>query len=302
MIRLRSALSVFFVVLLIATFQQMAAARGMAPAVGEAVLCLGGVQVSVPVDATGAPVKPSHFCPDCTTHASADIASIGLGAFLTFTSVSLSDRGQELFAGVTSFIAVALVTWMVFWMKRTARHLKGQLEGQMSTAVLAGPLALAAAAFFAVVREGLETSLFIYANFKTVSSTPSATVGLVLGLGLAITLGYLIYRSSIKINLSKFFNYTGIALVVVAAGVLSYGIHEYQELGWLPGVDFFLWDVTSVIAKESLLGGVLAGTIGFDTTTSLLQFVFWGAYLAVVLSLYLKPAASKPAPVKSVAA
>ena len=163
----------------------------------------------------------------------------------------------------------------------------------MSTAVLAGPLALAAAAFFAVVREGLETSLFIYANFKTVSSTPSATVGLVLGLGLAIALGYLIYRSSIKINLSKFFNYTGIALIVVAAGVLSYGIHEYQELGWLPGVDFFLWDVTSVIAKESLLGGILAGTIGFDTTMSLLQFVFWGAYLAIVLALYLKPATVK---------
>jgi high-affinity iron transporter len=191
---------------------------------------------------------------------------------------------------------------MVFWMKRTARHLKGQLEGQMSTAVLAGPMALAAAAFFAVVREGLETSLFIYANFKTVSSTPSATVGLVLGLGLAITLGYLIYRSSIKINLSKFFNYTGIALIVVAAGVLSYGIHEYQELGWLPGADFFVWDVTSVIAKESLLGGVLAGTIGFDTTTSLLQFVLWGAYLAAVLYIYLKPAASKSAPVKSAVA
>ena len=91
-------------------------------------------------------------------------------------------------------------------------------------------------------------------------------------------------------------------MIVVAAGVLSYGIHEYQELGWLPGVDFFVWDVTSVIAKESLLGGVLAGTIGFDTTMSLLQFVFWAAYLAVVLSLYLKPAASKPTPAKSAAA
>jgi high-affinity iron transporter len=230
------------------------------------------------------------------------VVSLATGAFLTITSTELSPRGEEFFAGTTSFLAVGFVTWMVFWMKRTARHLKGQLEGQMSTAVLAGPLALAAAAFFAVVREGLETSLFIYANFKTVSSTPSATVGLIFGLGLAIALGYLIYRSSIKINLSKFFNYTGIALVVVAAGVLSYGIHEYQELGWLPGADFFVWDVTSVIAKESLLGGVLAGTIGFDTTMSLLQFVLWAAYLAIVLSLYLKPAASKPAPVKSAVA
>ena len=232
------------------------------------------------------------------------LVSLATGAFLTFTSTELSARGEEFFAGTTSFVAVGFVTWMVFWMKRTARHLKGQLEGQMSTAVLAGPLALAAAAFFAVVREGLETSLFIYANFKTVSSTPSATVGLILGLGLAIALGYLIYRSSIKINLSKFFNYTGIALVIVAAGVLSYGIHEYQELGWLPGVDFFIWDVTSVIPKESLLAGVLAGTIGFDTTMSLLQFVLWAAYLAIVLSYYLKSSSSKPtaAPAKSAVA
>ena len=224
------------------------------------------------------------------------LASLASGAFLTFTSTELSSRGEEFFAGTTSLLAVCLVTWMVFWMKRTARHLKGQLEGQMSTAILGGPLALAGAAFFAVVREGLETSLFIYANFKTVSSTPSATVGLLLGLGVAIGLGYLIYRSSIKINLGKFFTYTGTALIVVAAGVLSYGIHEYQELGWLPGPDFFIWDVTSVIAKESLLGGILAGTIGFDTTTSWLQFIVWAAYLGIVLSLYLKRSAPKPAP------
>jgi len=223
------------------------------------------------------------------------VASLATGAFLTFTSTELSPRGEEFFAGTTSLLAVGLVTWMVFWMKRTARHLKGQLEGQMSTAILGGPLALAAAAFFAVVREGLETSLFIYANFKTVSSTPSATMGLLLGLGVAIALGYLIYRSSIKINLGKFFTYTGTALVVVAAGVLSYGIHEYQELGWLPGPDFFIWDVTSWIPKDSLVASVLGGTIGFDTTTSWLQFIVWASYLATVLSLYLKRVVSKPA-------
>ena len=227
------------------------------------------------------------------------LASLAAGAFLSFTSTELSARGEEFFAGTTSFLAVGLVTWMVFWMKRTARHLKGQLEGQMSAAILGGPLALAAAAFFAVVREGLETSLFIYANFKTVSSTPTATIGLLLGLGVAIALGYLIYRSSIKINLAKFFTYTGTALVVVAAGVLSYGVHEYQELGWLPGADFFIWDVTSVIPKDSLVGGVLGGTIGFDTTTSWLQFLIWAAYLGTILSLYLKPAIAKSMPAKS---
>jgi len=224
------------------------------------------------------------------------VVSLASGAFLTFTSTELSSHGEEFFAGTTSLLAVGLVTWMVFWMKRTARYLKGQLEGQMSAAILGGPLALAGAAFFAVVREGLETSLFIYANFKTVSSTPSATVGLLLGLGVAIALGYLIYRSSIKINLGKFFTYTGTALIVVAAGVLSYGIHEFQELGWLPGPDFFIWDITSVLPKDSLLGGILAGTIGFDTTTSWLQFIVWATYLGIVLSLYLKRSAPKAAP------
>jgi high-affinity iron transporter len=228
--------------------------------------------------------------------------SLASGAFLTFTSTELSSRGEEFFAGTTSFLAVILVTWMVFWMKRTARHLKSQLEGQMSVAILGGPIAIASAAFFAVLREGLETSLFIYSNFKSVSSTPTATLGLILGLGVSISLGYLIYRSSIKINLAKFFKYTGTALIVVAAGVLSYGIHEYQELGWLPGPDFFIWDVTPWIAKESLLGGILGGTIGFDTTTSWLQFLAWSAYLATVITLYLKSPVTKPVEAAKVAA
>ena len=221
---------------------------------------------------------------------SAVIASIGLGAFLTFTSVKLSDRGHELFAGVTSFIAVALVTWMVFWMKRTARNLRNELQGKLDIAATAGPLALAGAAFFAVIREGLETSLFVYTNFQTVADVTSSAVGLISGFAVSITLGYLIYKSAIKLNLSKFFTYSGVALIIVAAGVLSYGVHEFQELGYLPGPDAFAWDVTSFIAKDSILGASLSGTIGFDTTTSWLQLAVYVLYLGSVLVPYL----SKP--------
>jgi high-affinity iron transporter len=227
---------------------------------------------------------------------SAIVTSIGLGAFLTYTSVSLSDRGQELFAGVTSFIAVALVTWMVFWMKRTARNLRNELQGKVDVAATAGPLALAGAAFFAVIREGLETSLFVYTNFQTVADTNSSAIGLALGFAVSITLGYLIYKSSIKLNLSKFFKYSGIALIVVAAGVLSYGVHEFQELGYLPGPDAFAWDVTSFIAKDSILGASLSGTIGFDTTTSWLQLGVYVLYLGSVLVPYL----AKPTPTPAV--
>lgn len=222
-------------------------------------------------------------------------ASLSFGAILSFTSAELTPDGEKLFAGLTSFIAVALVTWMVFWMKRTARTLRDELHGKVDSAIMGGPISLALVAFFAVVREGLETALFIYANFKTVGVASSATVGLVLGLALAVALGYLIYNRSVKLNLSKFFTVTGVALIIVAAGVLSYGVHEFQELGWLPGADTFIWDVTPWIAKESILGSILGGTIGFDTTTSVVQFIAWAAYLVAVLVPYLSKK-SAPAP------
>ena len=222
------------------------------------------------------------------------VLTLGLGAILSFTSAELSDRGAELFAGVTSFIAVGLVTWMVFWMKRTARNLRNELHGKVDQALTGGPISLALVAFFAVAREGLETALFIYTNFKTVGAISSATLGLVLGLALAVGLGYLIYNRSVKINLSKFFTVTGVALIIVAAGVLSYGVHEFQELGWLPGADDFIWDVTPWIAKESVLASLLGGAIGFDTTTSWVQILAWGAYLTAVLLPYLSNKSQSP--------
>ena len=220
-------------------------------------------------------------------------ASFALGGFLSFTSAELSDRGEQFFAGTTSLLAVGLVTWMVFWMKRAARTLRDELHGKVDNALSAGPIALAAAAFFAVAREGLETSLFVYTNFRTVDTTPGATAGLILGLAVSVTLGYLIYKRSIKLNLSKFFTITGVALIIVAAGVLSYGIHEYQELGWLPGENSFAWDISSWMAKDSIPGTLLGGTIGFDVNTSWVQLILWATYLGLVLRLYLKPAAQK---------
>jgi high-affinity iron transporter len=229
-----------------------------------------------------------HFLKPLWTGVGAALAAtFALGAFLSYTSAELTARGEELFAGITSFIAVALVTWMVFWMKRTARTLRNELHGKVDTALTGGPISLALVAFFAVAREGLETALFVYTNFQTVGAASTATVGLVLGLTLAVVLGYLIYNRSVKLDLSKFFKVTGVALIIVAAGVLSYGIHEFQELGWIPGVDDFLWDVTPWIAKESILASLLSGTVGFDTTTSFIQFIAWSAYLVAVLVPYL---------------
>lgn len=223
-------------------------------------------------------------------------ASLGLGGLLSLTSAQLSEQANAIFAGTTSFIAVAIVTWMVFWMKRTARYLRRDLHGKVDKALLAGPIAIAGAAFFAVIREGLETSLFVYANFKTVSATAAASFGLFLGFAIAIALGYLIFKSSIYLDLSKFFKVTGIALIVVAAGVLTYGIHEFQEISWLPGDYSYAWNITSWLASDSLFATFLGGTFGFDTTTTWLQLGAWVIYLSSVLIPYLSRGKSKSTP------
>ena len=218
--------------------------------------------------------------------------SLALGGFLNFTSAELTSRGEELFAGTTSLVAVALVTGMVFWLKETSRALRDELHGKVDRAAKFGSFAMASAAFFAVAREGLETSLFIYSNFKATGSKTPAAFGLGAGLLFAVSLGYLIYKRAIRINLSKFFTITGVALIVVAAGVLSYAVHEFQELGWLPGVDSFAWDLSALIPTSSVLGSFLSGTIGFDPSMSWLQLLIWTSYLAGTLALYLKPAKS----------
>ncbi len=155
-------------------------------------------------------------------------ASLLFGAFLTFTSTTLSDSGEKYFVGFTGLVAVGLVTWMIFWMKKTARFMKLELEQKASAAISAGALSLAA--FTAVIREGLETSLFLYANFKG-SDPLGSTIGLTAGIAVAIALGYGIYKGAIRFNLATFFKFSGVALMLVAANVFAYSLHELEEVG-----------------------------------------------------------------------
>lgn len=220
----------------------------------------------------------------------AAVASLGFGALLTFSSHHLSDRAESYFAGTTSLLAVAIVTWMVFWMKRSARGMRQDLHGRIDAASKkeAGLIALAAAAFFAVVREGLETSLFIYSDFKTVSKDSGPAIGLIIGLIVAIGLGVAIYRQSIKLNLAKFFSITGVGLLIVAAGVFSHGLNEFQNLGVLPGGSTFAWNWPK--SGGSVLATILDGTIGISTTLTVFQLVLWAGYLALFLPRYLHKA------------
>ena len=160
-------------------------------------------------------------------------AALLFGGVLSFTSTNLSDEHEKIFAGTTGIIAVALVTWMIFWMKKTARFMKLELEQKASAAISAGALSLAA--FTAVAREGLETSLFLYANFKADTNAVASTIGLLLGVSASIALGYAIYKGAIRFNLALFFKLSGVALIAVAANVLKMALGEYVELGYLTG-------------------------------------------------------------------
>jgi len=219
--------------------------------------------------------------------------SLLVGGLLTFTSATLSFRASEAFGGVMSLIAVGFVTWMIFWMRRTARSISSDLHRRMDRAAQMGAAALVLTAFVAVAREGLETAVFVWSAVKSAGSGPAPVAGVVLGLAVAVLLGYLLYRRAVRINLSRFFTWTGAGLIVVAAGVLAYGVHDLQEAGLLPGLDSLAFDVSSVVAPGSVIGTLLKGTLNFTPATTWLQAVAWVAYLVPVMVLFLRPQAAR---------
>lgn len=227
--------------------------------------------------------------------------SLLAGALLTFTSRALSFRAQELFGGIASIVAVAFVTWMIFWMRRTARHLKGDLQGKLDAALVMGTSALVATALLAVVREGLETALFIWTAVQATGSSASPLLGAVLGLVSAVVLGYLLYRRGIRLNLAKFFTYTGGALIVVAAGVLAYGVHDLQEAGLANafGLGTVAFDASGILPPSSWWGTLFRGLFSISATPTRLEIAVWFAYLVPVMALFLRGSRAstrRPAP------
>jgi high-affinity iron transporter len=234
--------------------------------------------------------------------ATAVVLSAGLAALLTFGTRQLSFETQELIGGSASILAVAFVTAMVFWMKSAARTISGELKGRLDRALDLGPLAVALVGFLGVGREGLETAIFFYATTEAAGAGNNTPLfGWLIGLGAAIALGWFIYRGAVRINLGSFFKWTGIALILVAAGILAYGIHDLQEAAFLPGLQNLAFDVSSVIRPDSWYAALLKGIFNFTPATTVLQAVAWTAYVAVVLTLFLRPAkapatAQAPAP------
>jgi high-affinity iron transporter len=240
--------------------------------------------------------------PQVWTGVGAAIAvSLAFGAALTFGPRGLSDEVTEGIAGTLSVLAVALVTWMIFWMARTAHHLRRNLESSLDAAIDLGSFAVATMALLAVGREGLETALFLWAGVNTAGASTSPLLGAVLGLACAVAFGWAIYRGALRINLRDFFRWTGLFLIVVAAGVLAYGVHDLQEAGVFPGAEVLAFDVSAQIPPESWYGTLLKGTVAFSPETTVLQAIAWVAYAIPTLLLFVRTAFARGSAPRDVA-
>jgi high-affinity iron transporter len=219
------------------------------------------------------------------------LVSLAFGALLTYGPRRLTFQAQEAIGGILSIVAVGFVTWMVFWMANHARGMSGDLKGRVDLAAEAGWASLAFVAFLAVGREGLETALFLWSATQGVTdSSGSATaplIGALLGILTAVAMGFAFYKGVLKINLSKFFTWTGAILIVVAAGVLAYGVHDLQEAGILPGLNNLAFDVSEQVPPSSVLGTILKGTLNFSPATTWLEAIAWVAYLVPTMTVFL---------------
>lgn len=214
------------------------------------------------------------------------MVAASFAAVLTFSTSVLSSRAQEAVGGLLSVLAVALVTAMVFWMRRTAATMSKQLRGEVARAAAIGAGALALTAFLAVGREGLETTLFLWTAIKASGSTLSPLVGAGLGLGIAVVLCWLLFRQAVRINLGVFFNRTALLLIVIAAGVLSYGLGDLQDAGLLPGQRWVAFDVTAQIDPGSWWVSIISGVTELSPRMTVLQVTAWLAYLAAVIPAF----------------
>ena len=220
--------------------------------------------------------------------------SIATGAVLFFTVGELEGRAEQIFEGTAMFVAVAFLTWMIFWMRRQAAGMRQSLEIRVHDALVAGStIGLACLVFFAVLREGWETALFLFAITETGSPTVTA-VGSVLGLVAAVLLGVTFYRGSRRLNLRHFFAVTGVLLMVFAAGLLAHGVHEFQEAGLLPITVEHVWDTNSAISEESRAGELLTALFGYNGNPSLLELLAWASYLSIGLWFFLRPVFKLP--------
>lgn len=215
--------------------------------------------------------------------------SLIAGAAIFMTAGSIEGRAEVLFEGTAMLTAAAVLTYMIFWMRRQAINIRAHLQAQVQTALDTGSVvALGTLAFVAVGREGVETALFMFAAVR--AATPlAATAGGLLGLAAAVALGYVLYRGTYRLNLRAFFNVTSMLLLLFAAGLLARGIHEFTGAGLLPAVVDPVWDMNGVLSETSMFGSFLRALFGYNGDPSLVEALAYFAYLGVIGWAYFRP-------------
>ncbi|MCZ6529575.1 MAG: FTR1 family protein [Chloroflexi bacterium] len=214
------------------------------------------------------------------------LASVGLAILIQLVGMELEGRAEKIFEGATMFLAVGVLTWMIFWMRYQARLIKPSLEQNVQDAVVTGTKwGLIFVAFAAVFREGVEMALFLSAA-AFASDGQGTLIGAGLGLAAALLIGILIYASTAQLNIRLFFNITSVLLLLFAAGLLAHGIHEFQEAGLIPTVNEQVWDTNNVLDENSSLGRMLKAVFGYNGNPSLEEVVaYFGYWIAVLLGL-----------------
>ena len=217
---------------------------------------------------------------------------IGIGIGLDLLNEELPQRQQEMLETVIALMAVGIVTFMIVWMRRHARHLKADLHSSAANALTSGSaIALVGMAFFAVLREGIETVVFLLAVFQGATDPTSAGIGAVLGVLAAVVIGYGIYRGGVSLNLAKFFKFTAVVLVFVAAGLLSSAAHTAWEAGWLTSFQDQAVDLTWLVVPGTWTSSLLTGMLGLQSLMTQAEVFLYLAYLIPMLAYVLWPEA-----------
>ncbi|MGX1472258.1 UNVERIFIED_CONTAM: high-affinity iron transporter [Streptomyces canus] len=221
--------------------------------------------------------------------------ALSFGAVLTFTAASLSATAQEAFGGALSVVAVGFVTAMVFWMRRSARTFSSEIREKVTGALGMGAGMLIVTSFLAVGREGLETALFLWTTARAAGESAGPLTGAGIGLVLAAGLCWALYRRVLHINLTKFFTATGAVLIVIAAGVLGYGLRDLQEGRVLPGGTSYAVDLGGSVDGGAWYSTLVQGVFNLTPTMTWLQVAGYAGYLAVVMTLFLRGAPTRTA-------
>jgi len=222
------------------------------------------------------------------------IVSLVAGAVIYVSTGQLEGRGEQIFEGIATLTAAGVLTWMIFWMRKLAINIKGHLHSQIQSALGSGStLGLFGIAFVAVVREGIETVLFLFAAVRVSESAILSAAGGILGLVIAVAVGYSLYKGTSKLNLSTFFKVTGVLLILFAAGLLAYGIHELQEAGIIPIVIEHVWDINHVLPEASAFGQFFTAIFGYNANPSLLEVIAYSVFLGFTLVSYFYPSMRK---------